>query len=79
MGRVVDEVSNEPLTGGTVTVAGYASRRDYAIDYEGRFEVPQLLPGKYTVSVHVSGYGDASRDMTVGTEDLKLNLTATRD
>ena len=83
-GRVVDEVladgMKKPLTEGTITFSGYGElRRQYAIDSEGRFEITQLLPGKYKLAIHVRGYMDETRDITIGIEDLKLDLTAQRE
>ena len=78
-GRVVDEISQEAISEGTVTIAGYGiARRAYAI-IDGHFDIPSLLPGSYRITLNVAGYANATQPVTVGTEDLKLDLIGRRE
>jgi len=77
-GRVLDEISGEPVargrtTTGTVTVNG--NKVSYSIDDEGRFTIPRLLPGKYNLDIYVFGFGMQSKPVEVGDEDFDFTLT----
>jgi len=77
LGHVVDEISQETITEGAVTISGYGStRKSFAIIADGGFTIPQLLPGTYNLTINVSGYSAATVAVTVGIEDLKLELKA---
>jgi hypothetical protein len=78
-GRVIDETSQEPLTQGSVTVIGYRnSRQSYAIIGGEGFRIPQLLPGRYELTLDVSGYRRTTQPIIVGFEDLVVELKAVR-
>jgi len=64
VGRVTDAATGGPLGGAAVTVAGtsLAARTDDA----GRFRIPGVAPGRYTVEVRMPGFGDARLPVTVG-------------
>lgn len=60
-GRVVDAVTNQPISGAYVEgyrlAAGQSYRRVYAItDSQGRFTVPQCIPGSYHFVATRVGY-----------------------
>jgi hypothetical protein len=42
------------------------------------FKIPALLPDTYDLEVHVSGYDSTTRTVTVVTEDVSLEIKATR-
>jgi len=78
-GRVLEGVSQEELHEGAVTVTGYQNiRRVYAVVAGESFKIPALLPGTYNLEVSVSGYDSIARTVTVGTEDVSLEIEATR-
>jgi hypothetical protein len=78
-GQVLDPSSQEPLSEGTVTLAGYgAARHTFAI-VDARFKIADLLPGTYSLTINVSGYATATQPVIVGTEDLKLDLIARKE
>jgi len=80
IGHVVDDASQEMLTEGAVTISGYGdTRRSFAIIADGAFTIPQLLPGTYTLTINVSGYSRTTVPISVGVEDLKLELKAKRE
>jgi hypothetical protein len=79
-GRVLDEISQEAINEGVVTIAGYgATQRGFAITSDGHFEIPALLPGSYRITLNISGYFNATHEVTVGAEDLKLDLIGRRE
>jgi hypothetical protein len=78
-GRVLDEISQEELQGGAVTVTGYQNfRRVYAIVAGEGFKIPSLLPGTYNIELNVAGYNSTTRAVIVGAEDVSLEIKATR-
>src|SRR6185295_14270555 len=80
LGRVLDEISQEALNEGTITIAGYGNvRRVFAITSDGRFGIPDLLPGECNLTVNISGYSNTTHAVTVGIEDLKLDLIGRRE
>jgi len=79
-GRVLDEISKEAINEGVVTIAGYgATQRGFAITSDGHFAIPALLPGSYRITLNISGYSNATHEVTVGAEDLKLDLIGRRE
>jgi hypothetical protein len=76
-GHVIDETSKEPLNEGTVTIKGYGSAvRNFSIFADIGFKIPDLLPGQYSMTINVTGYRATTQAVTVGPEDLKLDLVA---
>lgn len=79
-GRVLDEASREPVGEGAVTITGYGSaRRSFAITSDGAFKIPDLLPGAYRITINISGYAAATHAVSVGAEDLALDLIGKRE
>jgi len=72
-GVVLDRLTQQPPPSGQAWISGRYSP-SYPIDADGRFEIPGLLPGTYKLEVQVAGYATITRDLTVGIEDLKLDL-----
>jgi hypothetical protein len=78
-GQVIDETSREALTEGAVTITGYKNaRRSHAIVGD-RFRIGDLLPGAYSLTINVTGYLATTQTLTVGPEDLKLELIAQKE
>jgi hypothetical protein len=73
-GRVVDKDTGEPFSGGRVLVNGDDSY-SFALNDEGRFEIPRILRGRYTLEVIVFGVGTVSRTVVLADEDATLEFT----
>ncbi|MGA2263828.1 MAG: carboxypeptidase-like regulatory domain-containing protein, partial [Acidobacteriota bacterium] len=54
-GTVVDATGGV-MTNVQVSVAGEIDKRSVTTDASGRFEVPNLLPGSYTVKAELTGF-----------------------
>jgi hypothetical protein len=79
LGRVIDEASQESLDEGAVTITGYGNvRRVFAIISGAGFTIPDLLPGTYGLTINITGYRSTTQSVTVGVEDLKIDLKAVR-
>jgi len=76
-GRTVD-AQGLPLPGVAVTVTGSQGAKATVTDADGRFTVPFLTPGPYTVHAELSGFSPIDRsDIQVGLGqhvDLPLTL-----
>lgn len=59
-GRVVD-AEGEPVSTAMVQVAG----NSILTDQDGQYLVPNVRPGRYTLSVHKEGYGGLTTEVTV--------------
>lgn len=71
-GRVVDELSKEPVIQGTVFIAGHYGS-SFSLN-EGEFEIPRLLPGNYNLEVQAFAHRTIQRTLVVGDEDIRLDL-----
>jgi len=74
-GRVLEEVTKQPASSGQVYITGRTGP-SYPIDEQGRFEISELLPGTYTLEIQIFGYGNVTRPVSVGAEDVSLELTS---
>ncbi|MBF8301296.1 MAG: Outer rane receptor for ferrienterochelin and colicin, partial [Acidobacteria bacterium] len=77
-GTVFDQ-ARAVLPGATVTVVseGTGQQRTVVTEADGRFSMPTLLPGSYTVTVELQGFQTSSRKglvLAVG-QEVTLNLT----
>jgi hypothetical protein len=72
-GRVLEENSNKPLTQGTAILTSFTSA-SYTIGPNGEFSIPRLFPGNYNLQIQVSGRTPISRKVTIGDEDINLEL-----
>jgi len=66
-GRVVDAVTLDPLPEAHVVLAEIEGAGTIT-DAEGRFRLPGLPPGSYTLRVSYMGYGPSRRAITIGGE-----------
>jgi hypothetical protein len=74
-GLVLDEVTHEPITEGTVYLTGhYGGSRSLVPD--GRFEFTRLLPGSYEMEVQAFGHTTIKKTIVVGEDDVQLDMTA---
>ena len=53
-GRVFDEISNEPIVGGTVVLEGTTTGS--VTDFDGLYVIDKLEPGSYNIEVSFIGY-----------------------
>jgi TonB-dependent receptor len=77
-GQIVDKVQGEPLAGAEVQIDG--TRFSAVTDQNGRYRVPDLPPGDYTLVVTFLGFGGDKRQITitpgsVTTADFQVSLT----
>jgi hypothetical protein len=75
-GRIVSEETGEPLSG-VVLIAG-GSQSGYQTDKNGRFEIPGLLPGRYSLRASVLFYLSASEDIVLDDKDVEVELKVPR-
>jgi len=73
-GRILDR-QDLPIPGVAVTVTGPQGSRTSITDAEGRYTVPFLVPGTYTVRAELQGF----RTAEVGGINVSLGRTATAD
>jgi len=67
-----------PLTGSLVTIRGelLPGGRTIAVDEKSHFSLPRLVPGEYTLSVELQGYGSTRRSVIVSVDrDTQVDLT----
>lgn len=81
-GRVTFGTSGVPLHDARVQVPQLG--RTTQTDTDGRYTLDNLPPGRYTMIVHVDGFSDATRTVTVGSEaaltvDFQLDILALRE
>jgi len=53
-GRIVDSQTNQPLIGATVLLVG--TNRGAQTDVDGKFTIPRVPPGSYTLKITAVGY-----------------------
>jgi hypothetical protein len=76
-GRVQDP-SQTPVSGArvTVTAKATAATRVAATNHEGLFELPNLVPGEYSLQVSATGFSDQQRDVVLEVgQHMGLDLT----
>lgn len=76
-GRVVEQGSNTPLQGVSVTVVG--GNQTIATNQEGRFTLSNVPAGARTLRASRIGYGSQSRSVTVGAEPVEVNFSLGTD
>lgn len=70
-GTVVDE-NKEPLPGVAVVIAG--TGKGIATDFNGKYAITGLQPGKVTVEFTFIGYQKVSKEVTIGSGNTTLNM-----
>lgn len=83
--NVRNQVNGNPIPDAIVTLIpkGDATRPVRSAQFAGgtvnRYQVPQLVPGAYTIVVEASGFRPEQREITVeasGTQEVAIDLTA---
>jgi hypothetical protein len=75
-GLVLDEMTHEPITEGTVYLTGhYGGSRSLVPD--GRFEFTRLLPGSYELEVQAFGHSTIKKTIVIGEDDVNFDFNAT--
>ncbi len=75
-GQVIDKVSGEGLAGATLTIEGFEEK--IFTDFDGRFTLNGLMPGKYDIKVSYISYEDVTLKQFAlfGNEKLEVKLAA---
>jgi len=76
-GNVRDEVSGLAVAKGRSTTGSVTVNNDYmpyTINDDGEFVIPHLLPGNYRLNVFVFGYGSYTKSITIGDEDVRVDI-----
>ena len=76
-GRVIDRYSGRPLAGAHITLREVDIGTSAAID--GRFELPPVSPGTYTLIASMVGYESAQIDDIVVAEDAMVSILIEMD
>ena len=63
-GRVVDE-TGAVLPGATVSLSGPGEARAAQSDANGEYEFPAVAPGAWSVTAGLSGFSDATLDLSL--------------
>lgn len=74
-GKIVDAVSQTPLSGASVVISESNPKLGTITDSEGNFKLLNVKPGRYNISVSFIGYENyLSREVLVGTgKEVVLN------
>ena len=75
-GRVSDSTTSESFNAGKVIINGN-NALPFPLNDEGRFEIPKLLPGNYSLEIFVYGIGNVSVDVALDDQDVSLELALT--
>jgi TonB-linked SusC/RagA family outer membrane protein len=76
-GRVVEQGSNNPLQGVTVSVVG--GTQTVVTNQEGRFALNGVPAGARTLRASRIGFGTQNRAVTVGAQPVEVNFTLATD
>jgi len=78
-GQVTDKSNQQPVPGASVIIIGTSLQG--RTSREGRYSIPKVAPGRYSVQVRLIGYATATQPVTVGagetaTADFALTAAA---
>ncbi|WP_285008623.1 carboxypeptidase-like regulatory domain-containing protein [Pedobacter faecalis] len=74
---LVRNKQGETLPGAAVLVSNY--QIGAVADNEGRFNLPQLRPGNYTLVIKMIGYQPNEQKVTISNRDIKLEIVLDED
>jgi hypothetical protein len=72
-GHVIDSTTGVPFDAGRVIVNGDQSMT-FSFEAEGRFEVPKLLPGTYSLQVIAFGVGTIQKTLVLDESDVNIDF-----
>ena len=55
-GIVIDKESQSPIPGATITLVGSDPLKRTLTDFDGKFKLENILPGRYDISAKYTGY-----------------------
>ena len=71
-------MTQKPIADVELKITGYSKTGRFRIATNGRYEIPHLFPGSYKVEVGIFGHEQVFHNLTVGTENITLDLTTRR-
>jgi hypothetical protein len=66
------------VVAGIVTFQGYARSMTYSLPADGEFEIPNLLPGRYNLTIDTFDRSSLTRSIVLEDEDLDLSLAVSK-
>jgi hypothetical protein len=76
-GHVVEESTKRPVAG-IVTFQGYARSMTYSLPADGEFEIPNLLPGSYNLTIESFDRSSLTRAIVMEDDDLDIHLAVSK-
>jgi iron complex outermembrane receptor protein len=84
-GKIAGRVTfgdDTPLHGASVQIV--QTKQTTQTDAEGKYEIPNVVPGRYTLLVHLEGFSDATQPVTVAAGaaislDFRLQITSLKE
>lgn len=75
-GRVSDSETHEPFNAGKIVLNSNFGF-PFPLNDDGKFDIPNLLPGSYVLDAVVFGIGNVSRTIVLDEQDTAIELTLT--
>lgn len=73
-GKITDSEHNgSPVPNATITILN--TSYTIAADAQGKYRLPKLRPGAYTLVITATGFASATKDITIGQANLDIELT----
>ncbi|HET9943064.1 MAG TPA: carboxypeptidase-like regulatory domain-containing protein [Terriglobia bacterium] len=72
-GQVLDGMTGQPLDAGRVVVNNNHSQT-FTLSDDGRFEIPRLLPGNYTLQIAAYSVGTVDRTVVLDEQDAVIEV-----
>jgi len=72
IGRVLDKAKGEPLVGANVMISG--TELGAATDANGRYEIINVPPGRYTIEATILGYNPMSMEKVLVIQDQTITV-----
>jgi hypothetical protein len=72
-GKILEQNTRRPITEGAVTLSSF-SQATVRVGTNGEFEIPHLFPGNYNLLIQVPGRTPLSMKVTIGDDDVVLEL-----
>jgi len=72
-GRVVEDRTGRAVGDGRATLSSFTTA-SFPIGANGEFVIPRLFPGSYNLQIQIPGRAPLSRKVTIGDEDVSIEL-----